>query len=181
MPQNIPKEFTDHEMVLLLRRGQPEVLSWLYDKYAPVLTGLATRIMGDKEKAEAVLQETFIAIWAKKDSYDATRLSLLSWMIILTRDITKAALKAGTYTGLRIESDEASNVMASADHRNTQAINKKVQELFCNLAPEERMALDLVYLKGYICADAAVELGISLETLKSRLQMAGKHLREVKI
>jgi len=177
----MPQEITDQTMVIALFQGRPEALGWIYDKYAPVLTGLATRIMGDKEKAEAVLLESFVAIWGRKETYDATRLSLLSWLIIIIRGNAKNALKSGTYVDFN-NNDELLNGVGEAcnvcDCSSTHNTEKSIKELFGDLEVDEKAALDLVYLKGYICADAAAELGIPLETLKTRLQMAGKHLRE---
>ena len=168
------QEITDQELVLALRQGQPEALGRLYDKYSPVLLGLISRMMRDEEIAAVLLQEAFVAIWQRKESFDASRLSLLSWLILIARDTVKAALKSGKFNG------PAPNPGPDTpkEKANAQYTASPAKESFFNLEPDEKAALDLIYLQGYSCPEAAAELGISVETLKSRLKMAGKHLRE---
>ena len=168
------QEITDQDLIMELRQGRPEALGRLYDKYSPVLLGLISRMMCDEEIAAGLLQETFVNIWQRKASLDDSRLSLLSWLILITRDTAMAALKSGKYNG-----QAKSNIPPSlAENAIQQNIVTRVKESFYNLEPDEKAALDLIYLRGYSCPEAAAELGISVETLKTRLKMAGKHLRE---
>jgi len=168
MPQPPLPEFNEHDLVTALRQGRTEALSLLYDKYAPALLGLTTRMMRSQEEAERVLQLTFMAIWERRTEYDASCLSLLSWLILITRDTAVAALKA---------SDKATR--KDQPQSNGQAA-KAVKESFYYLTPNEKAALDLVYLQGYTCAEAAAELQVAEEVLKTWLKAAGKHLREGK-
>jgi RNA polymerase sigma factor (sigma-70 family) len=173
MQQQTPQDITEQDLVLALRKGRPEALGWLYDKYSPVLLGLLSRMMRDDEIAGMLLQETFVAIWQRKESFDNSQLSLLSWLILITRDTAMAALKSGKYNE-RAKST-VPTYLADKATKNTTA---RVKESFFNLATDEKAALDLIYLRGYSCQEAAAELGISVDTLKTRLKMAGKHLRE---
>ncbi|MDB5263468.1 MAG: hypothetical protein JWQ14_2751 [Adhaeribacter sp.] len=173
MLSQIPQEITDQDLVTSLRQGHPEALGWLYDKYSPVLLGLISRMMRDEETAAVLLQETFVAIWQRKEAFDDSRLSLLSWLILIARDTTMTALKAGK-DKLNTNKPAVTNPETTTTHQHTAV---KIKESFCNLQPDEKAALDLIYLRGYTCPAAAAELGISIETLKSRLKMAGKHLR----
>lgn len=177
MHPNRKQELTDQELVAAFRQGQPAALDLLYDKYAPVLLGLATRIVRNSETAEAVLQDTFVAIWEQKANYDASRLSLLSWLILITRDMAVAALKSGKYKNI-IKSPELLKFANETEIDTIGQVNRKVKASFSNLEENEKVVLDLIYLKGYNCAEAAAELSISEETLRSWLKMAGKHLRE---
>lgn len=167
-------------MVTFLCQGRPEALGWIFDKYASVLAGLANRILGDPGKAEVVLQETFVEIWQRRNTFDSHQLRLLSWLIIITRDVAKAALSSEKYHDLNKKEHLPYSGQVPSITVSTNQVNKKVTQSYRNLTTDEKAALDLVYLKGYICADAAAELGIPLETLKERLKMAGKHLREGK-
>ena len=177
MNPNIQQVYTEQELVSSFRQGKPEALDVLYDKYAPVLLGLATRIMRDSETAEAVLQDAFVAIWKRKVDYDATRLSLLSWMILILRDIAVANLKLDKHKIIS-KSEELLKFASETEKNNVRQVNKEVKASFCNLEPNEKLAIDLVYLKGYSCFQAAAELGVTEETIKVWLKLGGKHLRE---
>lgn len=169
MLPNALQKYTDQDLIALLEQGKPEVIGLIYDKYAPNLLGLITRMMQDQEIAEAVLQESFVAIWQQKATYDATRLRLLSWLILITRDTALTALKSGKYTPAT--PDEAPTITKDSDTEN------KTSNFLDVLSSQEKAALDLIYLKGYRCAEAAAMLNLPEDTLKTILQTACKHLR----
>lgn len=177
MGKNTPLTYTEQDLVRAFCQGKPEAIDWLYDKYAAVLLGLITRIMRNQEVAEAVLQDTFVNIWQQKDSYDASRLKPLSWLILIARDTAMAALKSGKYN----LTSEAGKLVSVADQESTiirdRLVDGKIIEYFSNLEPTEKTALDLIYLKGYSCTEAAAALQVSEETVKAILRMACKHLR----
>lgn len=178
MHQLPSQDFNEQEIKTALRQGRPEALGLLYDKYAPVLLGLATRIMRTQEAAETVLQNSFVAIWARRTEQEVTRLSLLSWLILITRDTAMAALKSSSPAKPGRSAEATPKPYLTKGNPGDRQAEIKVKELFCNLAPHEKAALDLVYMQGYSCPEAAAALGISEETLKTRLKMAGQHLRE---
>ncbi|GAB3812093.1 hypothetical protein GCM10028895_02800 [Pontibacter rugosus] len=64
---------TEQSLVEALKQGKQEVLGLLYDAYAPVMMGVILRIVPDREVAEEVLQETFLAIWSRIEVYDASK------------------------------------------------------------------------------------------------------------
>ena len=47
----------------------------------------------------------------------------------------------------------------------------------CTLDPQEKKALELLYLKGRTCAETAAELNLSVEQLKEVLKKAFTHLK----
>lgn len=170
------KDVMEQKMVASLQKGQPEALGLLYDKYAPVLLGLITRMVQDSETAEVVLQKTFAAIWLQRATYDATKLRLLSWIILIARDMAKAALPKPINKVFSI-TEENSKFTTEETRKDSEApVERQVQEFCSRLEQSERMALQLVYLKGYSCEEAAAQLGIPVETLKVNLRMAVKHL-----
>lgn len=177
MLQSPSQDFNEQDLKAAMRQGQPEALGQLYDKYAPVLMGLATRMMRDQEAAEMVLQKTFVAVWNRRSEYEESCLSLLSWLILITRDTAMAALPPGTSHTQRTKGNPPSAANYKTGNGNNVSAALKVKEKFINLAPNEKAALDLVYLQGYTCQEAAAELGIGEMTLKNWLKTAGQHLR----
>lgn len=173
MRKNTYPEVTEMELAVAFCEGKPETIGWLYDKYAPVLLGLISRIMRDEVAAEEVLQDTFVNIWQQKSAYEATRLKLLSWMILIARDTAIAALK----TAQPAVAKQNQRITAADQQSPDSQTNSKVTESFRNLEPTEKRALDLIYLKGYSCPEAAAVLGVPEETLKTLLKTACKQLR----
>jgi RNA polymerase sigma-70 factor, ECF subfamily len=57
----------------------------LYDQTAPQLFGIAMRILRQREEAEDVLQETFVAVWDRAASFDPGRGSVMTWLVTILR------------------------------------------------------------------------------------------------
>lgn len=168
---------TEQSLVAALQRGRQEKLSLLYDAYAPVMMGVISRIVPDTEVAEQVLQETFLAIWSRIDLYDASRNRFLIWGLAIARGIALEAVKNGRYNA--VAQEQRSINFAGAE--NTGAINPRIrkqeEKLLCHLEPQERAVLELVYLKGHSCTEAAAALGITEEALKALIKKAFIHLK----
>ena len=169
MLENNSRKESERALAASLQQGQPQVLALLYDTYAPVLMGLITRIVRNPQKAEMVLQETFLAIWQKRTAFVSSQCGLLTWMIMLAKETALCALDSKNFNSL-----ESTAKKINSTHENEEIEEK---ETFRLLEPNDKAALDLIYLKGCSSAEAAATLGISEETLKLKLQMAIKNLR----
>jgi RNA polymerase sigma factor (sigma-70 family) len=58
----------------------------LYDASSPRLYGLALRILGRRELAEEVLQDSFVAIWHSACSYEGALSAPMTWMTTIVRN-----------------------------------------------------------------------------------------------
>ena len=58
----------------------------LYDAASPKLFGFALRILGKRELAEEVLQESFVSIWNNAASYQAALAAPMTWMTTIVRN-----------------------------------------------------------------------------------------------
>ncbi|GHA80832.1 RNA polymerase sigma factor [Pontibacter akesuensis] len=159
---------TEQSLVEALQQGKQEMLSVLYDAYAPVMMGVIARIVPDKEQAEEVLQETFVAIWSRIDVYDSSKGRFLIWGLAIARGIALEAVKNGQY----IPGNSASAA--------PQQAREPKPKPFCDLEPQERAILELIYLKGYSCSEVTAELNITEETLRTILKKAFIHLKAEK-
>jgi RNA polymerase sigma factor (sigma-70 family) len=61
-------------------------MALLYDRYADTLFGLVSRIVGDDQIAEDVLQRTMLKIWNSIDGFDAAKASFFTWMSVIARN-----------------------------------------------------------------------------------------------
>ncbi|MFD3001903.1 RNA polymerase sigma factor [Pontibacter toksunensis] len=171
---------TEQSLVAALQQGRQEVLGLLYDAYAPVMMGVISSIVPDQEMAEQVLQETFVAIWTRIEVYDATRNRFLTWGLAIARGIALEAVKNGRYTA--VAQQQKSRNFAGAENKENSFLKKGKQEneQLCHLEPQEKEILELVYLKGRSCTEAAAELGITEEKMRVVLKNAFVHLKAKK-
>jgi RNA polymerase sigma-70 factor (ECF subfamily) len=54
---------SDGDLLAASARGDRAALARLYDRHAPWLLGLGTRLLGDRTAAEEVLHELFLELW----------------------------------------------------------------------------------------------------------------------
>ncbi|RIJ34300.1 RNA polymerase sigma factor [Pontibacter oryzae] len=167
---------TEQSLVEALQQGKQEVLGLLYDAYAPVMMGVITRIVDDEHLAEEVLQETFVAIWSRIGIYDCTRNRFLTWGLAIARGIALEAVKKAKQAPHIIKT-ETENLKVGADGKGYYLFLKQP---LCNLEPEERTILELIYLKGYTCPEAAAKLGITETDLRTSLKKAFIQLKAEK-
>jgi RNA polymerase sigma factor (sigma-70 family) len=162
------QENPEQQLISALKHGDQSALGQLYTTHAPVLLGVITKIVQHAAIAEEVLQETFVAIWSRISLYDPSKNRFLTWGLAIARGIAIEALNTGKY-GHLVQPIESTTFVLNQQ-------NEKLQEAFCQLEPQEKAALELIYLKGYSCQQAANALGIAQEALTSCLKMAFKHI-----
>ena len=76
---------------LLLRaaareEGSAEAFEQLYKLSAPLLMGVAKRIVGRTELAEEVLHDSYAKIWRTAEGFDALANQPVAWMVAIVRN-----------------------------------------------------------------------------------------------
>src|SRR6478752_4027010 len=61
------KEFSDSDLVALLKEGRQSAFAELYNRYKATLLLHAVRMLKDDEEARDLVQELFAVLWAKRD------------------------------------------------------------------------------------------------------------------
>jgi RNA polymerase sigma factor (sigma-70 family) len=83
---NSKTTYSEQELVYLLQQRNEKAFGYLYDNYSGALYGIVNAIVTDKELANDVLQNVFVNIWRKIESYDATKGRLFTWMLNIARN-----------------------------------------------------------------------------------------------
>ena len=168
--------------------GSAEAFQRLYDSSAPVLLGVAKRIVGRKELAEEVLQDGFANIWRAAESFDPLAARPAAWMVAIVRN--RAIDVSSSHDFRRVDSyhDEAAEPdgaldrlfdwSASADETEDQrrALHW-LRECLARLAAVERQALVLAYGSGLSHSELAAHLRKPLGTVKSWIRRGVQNLR----
>lgn len=74
--------------------GSHDALAELYDRHADGVFAAACRLTSDRGLAEEVVQETFLALWNRAESFDVARGSLSAWLHTIARNRTVDRLRA---------------------------------------------------------------------------------------
>ncbi|MFC5887684.1 sigma-70 family RNA polymerase sigma factor [Kitasatospora sp. CM 4170] len=74
----------DEQLQRRLARGEETALGELYDQLAPMVHGLAGRILADQAAAAQLTREIFAHVWEHPEDFDPAEGSLRSWIGALT-------------------------------------------------------------------------------------------------
>ena len=128
------QNFTDSELLALLREGDQAAYTVIYRRYFKLLYLHAFRKLGDEENAKDLIQEIFTVLWVKRDEVAQTNLAAYLYTSVRNRviDLYSREQVAGKY----IQSIQkfADTYHEATDHlvreRDMSAlIEKEIQEL----------------------------------------------------
>jgi RNA polymerase sigma-70 factor (ECF subfamily) len=173
-------------LLAAVARGDVAAFEALYDRYSPSLYALLLRILSNAEDAEEVLQETFVKAWTNAKMFDAGRGTEIAWLISIARSRGIDRLRsrkirsdrendAGRETSIRATAVEATS---SVDRAVQSQERVAVRSALAELPDAQRTALELAYFEGLSQSEIAARLGEPLGTVKTRMQLGMKKLRE---
>jgi RNA polymerase sigma factor (sigma-70 family) len=177
----IPTTYTEQELVLALKERNNQAFAFLYDNYAGALYSIIKQIITDNnELASDVLQEVFINIWRKIESYDQTKGRLFTWMLNIARNASIDMLRSKGYQNSQKNQELPDNVYKGIVSQTTQqnVDNIGLKKVLEKLKPEHRVLVELAYFKGFTHEEIAGIMSIPLGTVKTRIRNALLQLRE---
>lgn len=164
-----------------MRSKDKSSFEYLYDNYSGALYGAIYRIIRKEEIAEEVLQDVFLKIWDKIESYDAAKGRLFTWMLNLAKNqaIDKTRSK-------EISKENKTGALENfvSDVKSGEFVEQRIEaigvkDILTSLPEDQRFIVEHLYLKGYSQSELADEFNIPLGTVKTRLRIAMKQLRTI--
>ena len=172
--------YGEAELVALLQQRNNQAFTYLYDNYSGALFGVISQIIANKETANDVLQEVFINIWRKIETYDLSKGRLFTWMMNIARNASIDKIRSKSWQNdLKNQSmPEDVNTLENQSVRlNTD--NVGIKKVLGKLKEEQRTLIELSYFQGYTHEEIAKGLNIPLGTVKTRIRSALLQLRSM--
>lgn len=172
-------KYSEEELVELLQSRSRKAFDALYTNYSDALFGVISRVITDEKLAQDILQEVFVKIWDRFDSYDASKGRLFTWMLNIARNASIDATRSKQF-GKDRKTNSIENSVDIAWNDNSEQSKTDfigVQKFLDQLRPEYRQLIDMIYFEGYTHAEAAEELELPLGTVKTRVRSAIIELR----
>ncbi len=169
----------DRQIITFIKNRNEKGLSILYDIYAPVLNGIIISIVKSEVIAEEILQETFLKIWNNIGSYDEKKSSLFTWISRIARNTAIDHYRLSSFDIQRKLQpiDDNDVYKRSILLENTDKID--VTLILNHLELKYKVVLYTVYIEGYTQKEAAIKLKLPLGTVKTRIRIAIKKIREM--
>lgn len=168
----------ERELIAGCKQGKSWAQKAIYDLYAPAMMSVCVRYVTDRETARDLLQEGFIKLFTKIDTFSGTG-AFAGWVrrIFVTTSLEHLrqnnALKQSyniDEVGYNLENDEVSAIdQISADD---------LMQCISQLADGYRTIFNLYAIEGYSHAEIAEMLRISEGTSRSQFMRARKILQK---
>ena len=174
MPSADPR--SDEELLSALSKGDRDALRILHARHAPWLILRLSRRCSDAALVDEVVQDTFLAVWKKPQSFRGTgSVPAWIWGIGVRRLIDH--LRSNRRAARPVEA--AAESAASAEEQVLLGVEYgDLAGALNRLSPELRAVVQATLLDGLTTREAAKFLGIPAGTVKTRLMRAKPQLRE---
>jgi RNA polymerase sigma factor (sigma-70 family) len=171
------QSYSESDLIAGSIRGDRKMQQELYDRFASKMYGVCLRYAGSTEEAEDILQEGFIKIFRKLESYRGEG-SFEGWIRRIFVNTAIEYYRKKTYLQPITEQEEATvegKYLSVLDSLAEKDIIKLVQQL----SPGYRTVFNMYVVEGYTHKQIANLLGISEGTSKSQLSRAKQILQEM--
>lgn len=188
LAERVRQNQRDVNLIERIRQHDQTALSILYDRYEMLLSSLSLRILNSAEEANQVIQEVFLLVWTKANTYSLERGTVFSWIVgncrnkaidrVRSKGFRNRQREVGleTIAGLPDHERQHNNPESLALFGETRTLIRKGLK---TLTKSETRILELSYYQGYSRAEISKMMKISHGTVKTRMRQALIKLRSL--
>ena len=181
MTQPGPGPVTDEDLMQLVQADDVGAFEQLYDRYSAKAFGIARLICGSTYSAEDALQDGFVAVWRARSTYDCTRGTAQSWILMLVRYRSLDVVRRTRRDDARREpGDVVDRLLAhisverdAEQHDEASRIRRTLRQL----PMTQREVIVLAYFAGLTHTEIAALLNLPAGTVKGRMRLGLQKLR----
>lgn len=170
------------ELLARLRRGDEPggggALRDLYDRLSGNVYALSLNLLGSREEAEEVLQDTFLKVYRSAHTFDPARGSARAFVYTVARNDCLSRLRARRSRPERdAEWDLHDPERQPAAPGNDPMLSVQTEQALAQLEPLDRDLLKASFYAGYSHGELVERFDLPLGTVKSRVRRALLALR----
>ena len=175
----------DIELLELVKEENREALEALYVRYGNAIYSLSMHMLRNPQAAEEVTQDTFFNVWRRASSYKQGRGSFKSWLFSIGhhRAIDEIRRNKRDRNVVQYDTDierrAADDTTDPVKYTASRFELGKIKNALMELRPEQRSVVELAYFGGLTHSEISKKLDQPLGTVKTRMRLALKKLREV--
>ncbi len=164
--------------------GSHEALAECYERWSPLVLGIASRALGSRHDAEDVVQQVFVSAWKSRGTLRPSEHALPAWLIGITRRrvADEYARRARESRKTLAAGSRLVHGGATDEHVDRIVDGVVVRDAVEQMAEPRRSVLNLAYVEDRTHEDIAARLDLPLGTVKSHVRRGllqlRRHLRE---
>jgi RNA polymerase sigma-70 factor (ECF subfamily) len=160
----------DRQVWERLCQGDARTFDAFYRENAPRLEAFLRHVVGNRQAAQDLMQDTFTQIWRRPNGFQPERGTLRAYLYGIGRKRAAEWWRTQGDRGASVEND-----LAACRTETNSAVN----EAFLRLPKDQRMLLWLREVEGHSYVELSEVLEIPVGTVRSRLFAAREALRRI--
>jgi RNA polymerase sigma-70 factor (ECF subfamily) len=180
---------SDEELIAAFQQGRQDAYNLLVGRYKDPLINFVYRYLGDYDQADDVVQETFIRLYYKKDTYKPIA-KFSTWIYTIATNLAKTQLrnrKRRVIFSLTRRGEEEREMQHeipderyAADSVADSSLKQEIIQKALNSIPEKyREAVILCDIQELSYEEICAITGLNIGTVKSRLNRGRTRLQEL--
>lgn len=162
-------------------QGDRSAFRTVYEATSAKLFGVCLRILPDRQTAEDVLQDTYVTVWRKAASFDASRASPITWLVTIARNRAIDRLRSAAPMRNAAPVEEAHD-LADAGPLASETVEQADEATRLNgcletLEDKARAVIRTAFFEGATYDELAKRENVPLGTMKSWIRRGLLRLR----
>jgi RNA polymerase sigma-70 factor (ECF subfamily) len=169
----------DELLMAQVASGRGESLEPLVRRYAVPLVSFLARMTGDGGRAEELFQDTFLAVWRKRRTYQFPR-PFKPWLYAVALNACRADFRSAKDTPVTLPDDVPESVGSAgpAEHAIATETGARIARAVANLPPVQRAVVALRVWDGLSYPQIAEAVGRTEATVRSHMSHGLATLRQ---
>ena len=164
--------------IRLAQRGDMAAFERLYRAHTGRVTALCLRLAGDRQRAEELMQDTFVRAWEKLESFRGES-SFSTWLHRVTVNLFLVGQRTDSRRSARVELDSNIEDLPVANYGAENPGDRiDLERAIARLPLGARTAFVLHDVEGYKHEEIAAMSGIAAATVRAQLFRARRMLAE---
>jgi RNA polymerase sigma-70 factor, ECF subfamily len=193
----------DAALVREIAAGSEAALGLVYDRHADAVYAASSRLTDDRQIAEEVVQETFLALWNRAELFNPAAGSLAAWLHTIARNRTIDRLRAMgrrprlvPISSIRQDDETDGATLERVSSHGTVVgggdsvglgpegelaaleVRLAIRQVLDGMPELERTVILLAYRDQLTQAEIATQLGWPIGTVKTRTRRALLRMRQ---
>ena len=167
-------------LIELVSEGDRKAFAELYDLTAPMVFGVALKVLGERSWAEDVTQEAYLQIFNQAGKFEPSSGSVTGWVATIAH---RRAVDAVRRAEARRRRERSQPVAPAVDETSEPVVledeRRRVNAALGSLSDLQREAIELAYYQGLTYREVAERLDAPLGTIKTRMRDGLMRLRSI--
>ncbi|MEL6765540.1 MAG: sigma-70 family RNA polymerase sigma factor [Pseudomonadota bacterium] len=167
-------------LALIAERSSRDAFAELFGRYAGRVKAFLMRSGAAHDEAEEGAQEVMVTLWRRAGQFDASKAAVSTWLFTIARNKRIDMLRRQ-----RRPEPDANDPMFAPDPVDSaevslagEARDRRVRRALLALSEDQLAVVRLAFFSGLSQSEIAERLGTPLGTVKSRLRLSFRRLRE---